>query len=136
MRLNCSITKHYDNENVPTQSVRMCPTCSVEPSGFLASRRRLSRSEGQKTLRQKKSSHPKFPPTVTAAQWLIKTSGRKMYTEGKNRVSSALSGQQDIQTSDGCSRLPSCRGMSESRVPKIWFNSCSVMIDSFSIGSR
>lgn len=128
MRLNCSITKHYDN--VPTQSVRMCPTCSVEPSGFLASRRRLSRSEGQKTLRQKNLR------TVTAAQWLIKTSGRKMYTEGKNRVSSALSGKQDIQTSDGCSRLPSCRGMSESRVPKIWFNSCSVMIDSFSIGSR
>lgn len=32
-----------------TQVVRMCPTCSVDPSGFLASRRRLNRSEGKCT---------------------------------------------------------------------------------------
>lgn len=46
MRLDFFITTHYDDKNEHTQSVRMCPTCSVEPSGFLASRRWLSRSEG------------------------------------------------------------------------------------------
>lgn len=35
----------------------------------------------------------------------------------------------------GCALLPSWRGISESRVPKIWFSSCSVMMDSFSMGS-
>lgn len=30
---------------------------------------------------------------------------------------------------------PSCSGMRDSRVPKIWLSSCSVMMDSFSIGS-